>query len=95
MESLALYAKLHPCNLTYKQLEAKIIDNGHLGLWRSFVYNFLFYKDGRKRNIVQTGMPGSDLETVERYLKMIFNVFVYCGEDSTFMERMYMPDYET
>ena len=63
--------------MKYDKILTKIIDAGHLGIWRSIVRNFLFYKDGSKRNIIQTGMSGTDMETVERYLKMIFNCFDY------------------
>ena len=46
------------------------------------------------RNIVEVGMPGSENETVRTYLKQIFHVFDYYGDDTTFIKRLYMPDYK-
>ena len=92
--TLVRYAKHHPSNQSYDTILNKIIDAGHLGIWRAILNNFMFYKDGKKRNILQTGMPGSDLDTVESYLKQILHCFTYCGEDHDFDHRLYMPDYQ-
>ena len=80
--------------MCYYKILAKIVDAGHLEVWRSVIKNFLFYKDGKKRNILQTGKPGSDLESVACYLNTIFNCFDYCRDEETFQYRLHMPHYQ-
>ena len=94
MDTLVKYAKYKPSQLSFKKIRSRIIDAGHLEIYDSILNNFLFYKDGRKRNILQIGKPGTDLETVGRYLNIIFHCFVYFGDDTTFQSRLMMPDYQ-
>ena len=94
MDTLVKFTEHKPCYKSYDKIMTKIIDAGHLGIWRSIIHNFMFYKDGKKRNILQTGKSGSDLETVVCYIKTIFHCFDYTADDIDFDYRLHMPNYK-